>query len=192
MSRNSTIALFGGRDDGGERDQPTWWRGPEVLVTLFWLALVSATIAYGATQSNLTLAGAVPLSLDIAVAPTAAASNLDLSIDQPAVAVANVGVTSNNATGYQVTVRSNNVSNGFCAAPCFYSPTTTDGLVFTFYRSGTPLGFTGDSATFVQKLAPSGVGGDPYLAELAYSGGAALVGAANNYAETLVFTASLN
>jgi hypothetical protein len=69
--------------------------------------------------ANLTLTGSVTLSLNISVSPTPAASNLDLTITQPALKVADVTVVTNNPAGYQVAVRSGNVANGDCVAPCF-------------------------------------------------------------------------
>jgi hypothetical protein len=153
---------------------------------------LSATLAYGATVGNLTLSGAVPLSLNISVAPTAASSNLDLTITQPALTVADVTVVTNNPAGYQVAVRSSNVANGDCTTPCFYSTTTTESLGFTVYRSGVPIGFTGDTGTFVQTAGASGVGGEAYTAEVSYDGAATLLGAATNYGEVLTFTVSVN
>jgi hypothetical protein len=191
MSRDPTITLFAGRADGAGR-APSSWLGPEILVTLFWLLALSATLAYGATVANLTLTGTVPLSLNISVAPRPAASNLDLTVTQPALRVADVTVVTNNAAGYQVTVRSGNVANGDCTTPCFYSTTTTDSLGFTFYRDGVPIGFTGDTGTFVQTAGASGIGGEAYAADVSYDGAATLLGAATNYGEALTFTVSIN
>lgn len=169
-----------------------WWRGSEALATLFWLAVVSATLALGATVANLTLTGSVQLILDIDVTPTPAASNLDLSTNQPALKVADVNVFTNNAAGYRVNVRSANVANGDCTTPCFFSTTTNDSLNFTLYRDGTPIGFTGDTGTYVQTTSPSSVGGETYAANISYDGTAALLGAATNYGEILTFTVSVN
>ncbi|NQV81697.1 MAG: hypothetical protein HQ495_14160 [Alphaproteobacteria bacterium] len=175
-----------------QRSTAAWWRGPECVVTLFWLMVLSGTIALGATGGNLTLIGRVSLVLDIAVAPTAAASNLDLSLTQPILTIADVSVATNSPTGYRVTVRSNNASNGNCGTPCFYSTTTDDSLAFSFYRGGTPIGFTGDTGTFIQTASASGVGGHLYAAGLSYDGAVALLGAANNYSEILIFIVSIN
>jgi len=191
MSRNPTITLFAGRDDGAGHE-PASWLGPEILVTLFWLLVLSAALAYGATVANLTLTGTVQLSLNISVAPTPVASNLNLTVTQPVLKVADVTVVTNNAAGYQVTVRSGNVANGDCAAPCFYSATTTDSLGFTFYRDGVPIGFTGDTGTFAQTAGASGIGGEAYAANVSYDGAATLLGAATNYGEALTFTVSIN
>lgn len=169
-----------------------WWRGPECLVTLFWVLALSATLAYGATVANLTLTGTVPSILDIGVTPRGAASNLDLTVTQPTLTVADITVLSNNPTGYGITVRSGNVANGDCAVPCFFSTTTAENLGFTLYRSGVPLAFSGDTATYVQSAAPSGFGGDPYTADVSYNGAATLLGAATNYREILTFTVSVN
>jgi len=192
MTTSHTFAAKAARHDRDAWVQPSWWRGPEVLVTLFWLLVLSATLAYGATVANLTLSGGVQLSLDISVTPTAAPSNLDLSLSQPVLKVADVTVVTNNAAGYQVAVRSSNVANGDCAAPCFYSTTTTDSLNFTFYRDGTPIGFSGDTGTFVQRTSSSGIGGEVYTADVSYDGTATLLGAATNYGEILTFTVSVN
>lgn len=188
----TTSHTFAAKADRDAWAQPSWWRGPEVLVTLFWLLAMSATLAYGATVANLTLGGSVQLILDINVTATPAASNLDLSLSQPALKVADVTVVTNNAAGYQVAVRSSNVANGDCAAPCFYSTTTTDSLNFTFYRDGTPIGFSGDTGTFVQRTSSSGIGGEVYTADVSYDGTATLLGAATNYGEILTFTVSVN
>jgi hypothetical protein len=169
-----------------------WWRGPECLVTLFWLLALSATLAYGATVGNLTLTGSVPLILDIGVTPRGAASNLDLTVTQPILTVADVAVTTNNPAGYRITVRSANVANGDCAAPCFFSTATGENLSFALYRSGTPITFAGDTATYVQSAAPSGFGGDAYTADVSYNGAATLLGAASNYREIFTFTVSVN
>lgn len=169
-----------------------WWDSLEFFVTLFWALVLSATIAWGATVANLTLTGTVPLVLDIDVSPTAAANGLDLNTNQVNLKVADVAVTSNNAAGYGVSVRSNNVSNGNCAAPCFYSAAADDSLGYTLSRNGTTIGFAGDTGSFVQTAAPSGVGGDPYDAGVTYDGSAALLSAANDYGEILTFTVSAN
>lgn len=169
-----------------------WWRGPEFLVTLFWLVALSGTIAFGATGGNLSLSGAVPLVLDITMAPTPASSNLDLSATQPVLTVADIAITSNHAAGYRVAVRSNNATNGSCQSPCFYSPTTTNSLTFSLYRNGTPIGFTGDTGMFALTTFPSQLGGDLYAAGVSYDGAAALLGSASNYGEVLLFTASIN
>ena len=191
MSTDPTITLFAGQADEAKRE-PASWLGPEFLVTLFWLLALSATLAYGATVANLTLTGTVSLSLNISVAPTPASSNLDLTITQPILKVADVTVVTNNAAGYQVIVRSGNVANGDCGTPCFYSTTTTDSLGVTFYRDGVPIGFTGDTGTFVQTVGASDVGGEAYAADVSYDGAATLLGAAANYSETFTFTVSIN
>ncbi len=192
MTKKGAIAARATCDDRKGWRPPAWWRGPETLVALFWLVVVSAALAYGATVANLVLTGGVQLSLNISVTPTPAASNLDLSLNQVILKVADVNVVTNNAAGYRVTVRSNNVANGDCTAPCFYSTTTADSLNFTFYRNGTPIGFAGDTDTFVQTTASSGVGGEDYTADVSYDGTATLLGAASNYGEILTFTVSTN
>lgn len=174
------------------RGVAAWWRGPECLVTLLWLLALSGTLAYGATVANLTLTGSVQLTLNIGVTPRGAASNLDLTITQPILTVADITVTTNNPAGYGITVRSANIANGDCGAPCFFSTTTTENLGFTLYRSGVPLTFAGDTATFVQSTAPSGLGGAPYTADVSYDGAATLLGTATNYREILTFTVSVN
>ncbi|NQV80611.1 MAG: hypothetical protein HQ495_08655, partial [Alphaproteobacteria bacterium] len=83
-------------------------------MTLFWLLVLSATVAFGATLANLTLTGTVPFILDISVTPTPAASAVDLAVTQPQLKVADVTVRTNSPAGYLVTVRSDNVSNGDC------------------------------------------------------------------------------
>ena len=175
-----------------ESKADAWWRGPECAVTAFWLMVLSATIAYGATVANLTLTGTVAQVLDISVTPTAASGNLDLNANQANLHVANVTVVSNNAAGYGVSVRSNNVTNGDCAAPCLYSPTADDSLAFSLLRNSTTVTFSGDTATFAQTAAPSSVGGDVYTAGITYNGATALLGAATNYGEILTFTVSAN
>ncbi len=159
-------------------------------MTLFWLLVLSATVAFGATLANLTLTGTVPLILDISVTPTPAASAVDLAVTQPQLKVADVTVRTNSPAGYLVTVRSDNVSNGDCSAPCFYSTSTTDSLAFVLYRSGAPIGFAGDTETFIQTT--SGIGGDTYTAAVSFDGALALLGAANDYGDFLVFTVSVN
>lgn len=180
------------RYDDAHARSGRWWESLEFFVTLFWALVLSATIAWGATVANLTLTGTVPLILDIEVAPTAAAANLDLTANQTDLKVADVTVTTNNAAGYGVDVRSNNVSNGDCAVPCFYSATADESLSYTFSRNGTTIGFSGDTGTFVQTGAPSAAGGDLYAAEVTYDGTATLLSAASDYGEVLTFTVSVN
>lgn len=155
------------------------------------VVLYVATAA-AATVATLTLTGAVPQRLQITVTPTAAASTLNLGINQTAIKVADLNAQTNWPFGYTVTVASDNVTAGHCTAPCFRSTSQTDTLALTLYRGTTPLSFTGASAQFVATAAKSAHAGDPYDVQVSYDGAAAVLTQANDYVENLTFTISNN
>lgn len=88
---------------------------------VFYVATAAA-----ATVATLTLTGAVPQQIQITVTPTAAASGMNLAINQPSVKVADLNAQTNWPFGFTVTVSSENVTAARCTAPCFYSPSQTE------------------------------------------------------------------
>lgn len=181
-----------------DRAKTHWLRRGALVVLGFIVSfgirrlVVGASIAVAGTIATLTLTGTVPLVLEISVAPTAAASNLDLTVDLPRTKVADLTVETNSPSGYEVTVRSDNTFGGTCASPCFYSASTSESLPFLVYRGTTQVGFAGPSARFVQVFTKSGSGGDPYDVGVSYAGSSANLSPANNYGEVLTFTVAVN
>ena len=153
------------------------------------LVLYVATAA-AATVATLTLTGAVPQRLQITVTPTAAASGMNLAINQPTVKVADLNAQTNWPFGYTVTVASENVTAARCTAPCFYSPSQTDTLTFVLYRGATPITFSGTSAQFIATAAKSAHSGDPYDVQVSYNGATVVLTQATDYVENLTFTIS--
>lgn len=155
------------------------------------LVLYVATAA-AATVATLTLTGAVPQRLQITVTPTAAASGMNLGVNQPAVKVADLNAQTNWPFGYTVTVSSENITAARCTAPCFYSPSQTDTLDIVLYRGTTPLSFSGTTAQFVATAAKSAHSGDPYDVQVSYNGATVVLTQATDYIENLTFTISNN
>jgi hypothetical protein len=148
--------------------------------------------AAAATVATLTLTGTVPQRLQITVTPTAAASGMNLVINQPAIKVADLNGQTNWPFGYTVTVASENVTAARCTTPCFFSPSQTDTLNFVLYRGTTPLTFSGSEAEFVATAAKSAHSGDPYDVQVSYNGAAIALTQATDYIENLTFTISNN
>ena len=171
--------------------------GTQAVVKRAWLAGLAGAVALGAAahaadSGDLVLTGSVAQILDVAVTPTAAATGLDLSLQQAALKVADLLTESNTPGGYTVTVTSANVTNGDCTLPCFYSETTTDNLGFTLFQGTAALTFTAETATFVSSAERTAAGGDAYEVNLAYDGTTSNLATATDYTETLTFTIAFN
>lgn len=150
--------------------------------------------ALAATTAQLTLTGTVQQILAITVTPTAQATGLDLTGQVTGQKVASVKAESNNPAGYNVSVTSQNQTDGDCSAsngPCFYSATSTDDLSFSLLRDAVQVSFSGETGQFVGTTARSQVGGDDYDASITYDGTAANLGQATDYSETLTFAISI-
>lgn len=154
------------------------------------IALIGSAAA--ATVATLTITGAVPQRLEITVTATAAAANMDLSRNQPAVKVADMVATTNWPFGYTVVVESENANQGRCTAACFYSASTTESLPLSLFRDSTGISFAGPSVQFVRTTQKSAHSGDPYAVQVAYDGTVVLLTRGTDYREVLTFTISNN
>jgi hypothetical protein len=165
----------------------------EAVGSVVALLLVAGTAVLAANVATLTITGHVALNMSIAVTPTPVASQLDLSINQPPIAVAAANVVSNNVNGYAVTVASANVLGGRCSTPCLAtSGGGTASLPFSLFRDSAPISFAAGSGTFVTTTSRSPAGGDTYVVRLSYDGSSANLPANSSYNEVLTFTLSVN
>ena len=156
--------------------------------TIFFAATAAA-----ATIVGVTLTGLVPQRIDLQIVPNGAQANMDLSLNRTApFSVASLTAKSNWPHGYSVTVVSTNVGAASCGAPCLFSDTTDDSLLFTLYRDISTIAFTSAAGTFAQNNGKSLKDGDVYDVRISYDGTAVLLSQAADYREILTFTLALD
>lgn len=148
--------------------------------------MLPITPLLAATSANITLTGTVPLVLTLIVTETGAASGLDLATSQTALKLATVVASTNRPAGLTLSLKSQNVTDGNCTTPCFYSPSTTDFLAYSLKRDSVGLTFTGDSTTYVATTAR---GVSTTDLNLVFTG-VTTQAEATDYSDTLLYTLS--
>lgn len=145
-------------------------------------AAIAAIITFPAaavTTASLTLSGTVNGSVEIIVAPEAAATALDLLSDTTDLKVATVTEKSN--TGYEVTVSSANA-----AKLVGKNATTPDDLSYSLKYGGASVTFSAGSATLTDTTTQTGASGVDKNLTISYLGDPSLQ--ADTYEDTLTFT----
>lgn len=127
--------------------------------------LLLSTVAFGAASGTLTISGTVLQINDIEIFPTADSTNLNIVAGNSGLLVANVSETSNNLTGYTISMRSANASQLIHSVDSskmtsyqvsydggdYVSLTNSDQVV---KNVGSLAGLTSDSSTVAVNVTP--------------------------------------
>jgi len=155
--------------------------------TLVASALLLSIAATAAVTGTLTLTGSVPQTNSIVITPQTVATGLDLATSQSNLVVANVTESSNDRLGYRVVL---NTQNGSTTGLFKGGTGNSDTLAYSVSYNGSPVSFSGGSATVTNTVTRSAVGGTVKAVAITYTGTPGI--SADNYSDTLIFTMTAN
>lgn len=156
------------------------------LVLIALIACVGVAV-FGQTNdtAGITLTGVVQEKVEVTVTAESGSSSLDLTTNQTDLKVATVTEYCNMAGGYTLDIQTSTAS----ASPSFYSPTTTQELVYSVKYDGNVVTFDSNGlADDVSSGTQTTSGALSKDLTISYSGSSAALTAASDYSDTLTFT----